>query len=158
MKNLLALSFLLLSTPFILFPQDIDMGKAPPWLLMELGEKAFREKEFGEALVLFREAKKRMGVYPEADLWIGLVFEADAEIELAVKQIERAYADRNQLYIIAEKYTILYKLAELYRMQADNSSFENRLSLIIDDDTDFADKHIFYPFLNKISIHDFVSL
>ena len=123
--------------PFIVLSQDIEIETAPTWLIMEMGEKAYREKEFGEALLLFREAKKREGVYPEADLWIGLVFEADAEIELAIKQLEAAYKDRNQLFILAEKYTVLYKLAELYEQHGDYLAFQEKLQEIIKDDDDF---------------------
>jgi tetratricopeptide (TPR) repeat protein len=137
MKKILLLTLFLVIAPFIVLAQDIDAEKAPAWLLMELGEKAYRDKEFGEALSLFREVKKREGIYPEADYWIGLVFEADAEIDLAIKQLEMAYENRNQLFILAEKYTLLYKLAELYKRQGNFLVFEEKLREIIRDDEDF---------------------
>ena len=137
MKMTLILILFLAVISFPVLSQDIDVEKAPTWLLMELGEKAYRDKDFGEALSLFRDVKKREGVYPEADLWIGLVFEADAEIELAIKQLEMAYEDRNQLFVLAEQYTILYKLAELHKRHGDYLAYEERLKEIIKDDEDY---------------------
>lgn len=137
MRRIVFCIFFFTVIPVLLFSQDIDLASAPSWLLMELGEKAYGEKEFGEALTLFREVKRREGVYPEADYWIGLVFEADAELGLAIEQLKAAYRDRNQLYTLDDKYTILYKLADLYVRNGDYLSYEETLKLIIADDEEF---------------------
>ena len=138
MKTLITVILLLIIPLGVLAAQDLDETNAPTWMLMELGEKAYREKEFGEALRLFRVAKGRVGIYPEADMWIGLVFEADAEIELAIRQLEMAYSYRDQLYILDDKYTLLYKLADLNRKAGNNLAVENWLNEIVRDDLDFG--------------------
>ncbi len=101
----------------IIIPDDwknIDPDLLPPWLAHEYGKTAFREKEYGFSLIFFRKALEKKKKYPEAEMWIGAVFQKEGEYILAEQQYKKAYAQKNYLQIEEDKYRILYRLASLY--------------------------------------------
>ena len=109
------------------------------WLLLEQGKKKFRDGEYGEAMRFFREARKERGQFPEAEYWLGKVFEVEAELGLAERQYNRAYNFKNQFYIPEDQYTVLYTLAQLYDNQKKFNKFEETLLEIVSDDSSFSD-------------------
>jgi tetratricopeptide (TPR) repeat protein len=139
--------FLFLSAGFTVSGQEKEIYELPPWLILEYGKKAFMEREYGVALRYAREAiEKRAYFYPEAEILIGDVFEAEGNIELAIEQYEKALENAKQLYIQDEKYEVYYKLAELY----DNGylsgigtnpeqKYREILETILEDDEEYTD-------------------
>lgn len=111
----------------------------PPWLLLELGKRAFREKNFGQALDYFRTSIARGGITPEAEMWIGRVFEEDGELDLAENQYQRALADASQFEIPAEATTIRYDLARIYNNTNQYGKYEVTLKKIVSLDKQFVD-------------------
>lgn len=142
-----------LSAALPLTGQDDEIYELPPWLILEYGKKAFEKRErggegeLGLALRYAREAiEKRAYFYPEAEILIGDVFKAEGNIELAIKQYERVLEKAKQLYILAEKYDVYYKLAALYEQDnlegiGDNPEKKYReiLNSILKDDEEYAD-------------------
>lgn len=113
--------------------------KAPPWLLLDLGKKAFRDKNFGQALDYFRTSIARGGTTPEAEMWIGRVFEEEGELDLAENQYQRALSDASQFQIPAEATTIRYDLARIYNNTSQYGKYEVMLKKIVALDKEYVD-------------------
>ena len=107
---LLAAAILFFAGSFHAYAQEEGVYELPAWLVLEYGKKAFQERELGIALRYAREAlEKKAGFYPEAEILIGDVFAAEGNLQLAVSQYTKALEDSRQLYILQEKYHILYR-------------------------------------------------
>jgi len=139
--------FLFLSTVLTVSGQEKEIYELPPWLILEYGKKAFREREYGVALRYAREAiEKSAYFYPEAEILIGGVFEAEGNIELAIEQYEKALNNAKQLYIQDEKYEVYYKLAEMYNNgylsgigNNPEQKYRETLETILEDDEEYTD-------------------
>lgn len=112
----------------------------PPWLLLELGKRAFRERNFGQALDYFRTTIARGGVTPEAEMWIGRVFEQEGELDLAETQYNRALASSSQFQIPGETTAILYDLARIYNNTNQYGKYEVTLKKIVAEDSTYSSK------------------
>ena len=150
MKRLIVCTFIIcifLGPKLPLSGQDKEIYELPPWLILEYGKKAFEEREYGVALRYAREAiEKTAHFYPEAEILIGDVFEAEGNIELAIEQYEKALNNDNakQLYIQDEKYEVYYKLAEIYYQKYQQESgtgnkerYRGILEKILEDDNEY---------------------
>lgn len=114
--------------------QEKDIYELPSWLILEYGRKAFSEKELGVALRYAREAIEKEGrFFPEAEILIGDVFRGEGNTDLAVKQYEKALASARQLYVLNDKYKILYKIADIHR-EEDPETYEETLRRVLEDD------------------------
>ena len=109
------------------------------WLLYEQGNAAASQREFGQAMRLYKEAVVGAGIFPEAEAAIGDVYLEEGEATLAQRQYEKAYDERKSLYIPEQQYDILHKLANLFEMQQSYKLMEDRLSQIVADDKRFQD-------------------
>jgi tetratricopeptide (TPR) repeat protein len=125
----LALVLLLCFTPCA-----AAQSSAPYWLLYEEGKTLASKKEYGEALVKFRQAIAVVGTFPEAEIAIGDIYKVEGEVGLSIKQYEKAYNLRNSLTIPEEKYEISYKLAGIFEEQQQYRDMESRLLEIIAED------------------------
>lgn len=72
--------------------------------------------------------------YPEAEFWKGKVFMIEGELSIAEKQFLRAFDMRGSLEIPADQYSILYTLAEVYKLQNNMLAWYNTLQRILFDD------------------------
>lgn len=113
--------------------------KDPPWLLLDLGKRAYRQKDFGQALDYFRTAIDRGGTTPEAEMWIGRVFEEEGELDLAETQYQRALSDASQFQIPGEATTIRYDLARIYNNTNQYGKYEVMLKKIVALDKEYSD-------------------
>ena len=110
----------------------------PAWLLLDKGKNAFRDKKFGTALMYFRASIERGGETPEADMWIGRVFEEESELDLAEDQYNRALANKGQFLIPDESVEILYDLARIYDNTNSWGKYEVTLKQIVAMDAQFT--------------------
>ena len=62
----------------------------PPWVLLERGKVAFEERDLTTALDRLLEAVEADNAYPEAEYWLGRVYEAQGQAILAEEQYRRA--------------------------------------------------------------------
>lgn len=115
----------------------IAQEREPSWLLLEKGKILFEEREFGEALRIFRQVLDRDKINPEPHYWIGRIFEEEGELDLAEQQYRLALDYRRELYVLAEEYTIRERLARLYKIRGDYALFEEALLEIINLDEEF---------------------
>ncbi len=97
----------------------------PVWVIFEKGKEAYDRGEFGDALGLFREARRREeeGKYPEAEYWIGIIYEEEGELELAAEQYRRALELRSRLSVPSMVYGIRYRLINLYHLTGQMDRF-----------------------------------
>ncbi|MDA3811736.1 MAG: hypothetical protein PF518_15565 [Spirochaetaceae bacterium] len=106
------------------------------WLLFEKGLFSFNNRNYGETLNYFNKLIERHGVYPEAEYWIGRVFEQEGEYILAEKQYLKSLEAERILLIPQEKYEIKYRLAELYKNREDFDNYKQVLNSIVLDELD----------------------
>lgn len=117
--------------------QEREIYNLPAWLILEYGRKAYGERELGVALRYAREALEKKGhFFPEAEILIGDVFDAEGNEDLAIRQYEKALEMSKQLYVLSEKYEILYKLGDIYE-DRDPEAHEQTLLMILEDDEMF---------------------
>ena len=111
-------------------------GEEPLWLVMERGRRAVRQGELGEALTIFRGAlgrSRKMGrPLPEAELWMGYIFEEEGEWQLAEKQYLESLEHKDFLYNLEDVFTILHRLARIYENSSQYGSYEASLKKILE--------------------------
>ena len=121
-----------IATPLISQESAIgDSSREPIWLVMERGRLAFENREYGEALLLFREVKSRDTTAPEVDIAIGEVFEAEGELGIALTQYLRALERSNLMTVPDDQISLLYRIAGLYERERNYQAFEEYLNLVI---------------------------
>ncbi len=122
-----------------LFAADADTD-IPRWLMLEKGKQAILDRELGDGLRIFRsilgDASTRGESVPEAEMWLGYIFEQEGEKELAVEQYNRALDNSDALYVKEDKFTILYRLANLYESTYQYGKYEQTLNRIINADSE----------------------
>ncbi len=104
------------------------------WLLYEKGLHSFELKDYGESLSYFNKLVERHGVYPEAEYWIGRIFEQEGEFILAEQQYLKALEAERVLLIPREKYEIKYRLVELYKNRGNYDLYKHLLNGIVLDE------------------------
>jgi tetratricopeptide (TPR) repeat protein len=112
--------------------QAQDSLNNPSWILFEQGQRAYREGDFGGALRLFQQAAEKEAVYPEAEFWIGIVYEKEGQPELAERQYKKALEMSRALYVPEDRYTILYRLSDIYKTTGRFKDYEDTLLMILD--------------------------
>jgi tetratricopeptide (TPR) repeat protein len=146
MKLALALTLLvtpvMLLSPTVLVAQEENDGQEraeePAWLSYQRGIALYRDGQYGRALELFRRAIATGSPFPEAEVGVGMVFEAEGSYDLAIRQYETALENRQFFRIEEEAYAVLYQLAEIHDLQADYPAFQRRLNEIVADDELFT--------------------
>ncbi len=134
------LAFLLLAFAAALSAQEqpVSSSGSPAWLLLAEGKRAFQERNFGTALALFRQSIAAGGETPEADMWIGRVFEEEGELKLAVDQYDRALALKQQFVVREDALTVRYALANIYYETGQYGKYEVALRGIVAEDKYFS--------------------
>ena len=140
-RTVLAIIILLCPLPSIVFAQDGDAE--PSWLLLELGKRAYDDREYGEALFLFRKVigsgnGASVPGSSEAEMWIGRIFTQEGEYALAEKQYQRALENLELFYAPGNELTTRYLLSELYARQDEYGSYERVLAEIVARDEVFG--------------------
>jgi len=113
--------------------------KPAAWLSFEQGNALLARKEYGQALQQYKNAISTAGIFPEAEMAIGDVYQEEGEPDLAQRQYEKAYNLRNAFYVSESKYDVLYKLANLFEEQDLFKLMEDKLTEIVADDRHFAE-------------------
>ncbi|MBN1243270.1 MAG: hypothetical protein JXA15_11260 [Spirochaetales bacterium] len=72
--------------------------------------------------------------YPEAEYWIGRVYQREGEIALARAQFERALSMGESFETTEDRYAAAYALAETWHLSGDMASYEASLKAILRED------------------------
>ena len=114
------------------------------WQLYEQGKAKLDDPdgpELGEALLSFQEAiDKRGGNFPEAEMAIGDIYYQEGAFALAKRQYEKAYELRGGMEIAEEKYSVLYRLADLHEIQELYADMDRYLQQVLEDQPYFSDE------------------
>ena len=114
------------------------------WQLYEQGKAKLDDPdgpELGEALLSFQEAiDKRGGSFPEAEMAIGDIYFQEGAFALAKRQYEKAYELRQGMEIAEEKFSVLYRLAELHEIQEQYADMDRYLRQVLENQPYFSDE------------------
>lgn len=114
------------------FAQESEEKEDEEWVSYQKGANFYYQKDYGEAFSYFRKAAAGRD-YPEAEYWIGQIFENEGNIALALKQYEKAL----ELSDVAENrgfhYTVLYRIAAIYERQKKYNLYELTLERIVNE-------------------------
>jgi tetratricopeptide (TPR) repeat protein len=116
-----------------------SQGSPQDWILYERANAMFAQREFGQALQLYKEAISSAGIFPEAEMGVGDVFFEEGEFQLARDQYEKAYQMKKAFSVPETQYELLYKLADLYQRKEMYSKMEDSLLKVEIDDKKFSD-------------------
>lgn len=96
----------------------------PAWVLLEKGKAAYEKRDLTESLDYLLEAVELEIEYPEAEFWLGRVYEAQGQPVLAEEQYRRAI--NLSLYLRVPEENILYRyaLAELLMARGPQRALE----------------------------------
>ncbi len=104
------------------------------WVLYEMARMEMDRGEYGRALYLFNQVLDLKPVNPEVEMALGDIFRFEGESSLAIKQYEKALSEKEAFPVSDDKYILLYKLADLYKMDARYKEWEATLISIIEED------------------------
>jgi tetratricopeptide (TPR) repeat protein len=138
---LVFLSFLLLAATVL--PAQVN-NFVESWQLYEQGKAKLDDPdgpELGEALLAFQEAiDKRGGTFPEAEMAIGDIYFQEGAFALAKRQYEKAFELRKGMEIAEEKYSVLYRLADLHEIQELYADMDRYLQQVLEDQPYFMEE------------------
>jgi len=75
----------------------------------------------------------RLKSYPEAEFWLGETYRVEGELNLALKQYQKAYEYRKNLDTPGFEVEILYKMMEIHRIKQDYPEMERLAQEILKD-------------------------
>jgi tetratricopeptide (TPR) repeat protein len=104
------------------------------YVLEEVYYRVSRESLNGSASGIL-DVLKRLKEYPEAEYWIGETYRAEGELGIALRQYQKAYAERTQLETAGFETEILYKIADVRRIRQEYNEMENTLLEILNEDS-----------------------
>lgn len=105
---------------------ETNLSEKPAWILYEMGIREMGEGEYGDALNLFQLALQKRNEeilsdpdskaagFPEVEEALGDIF-LRTEPEIAEMHYLSALGLKNDFYVENEKYTVYYKLSDLYK-------------------------------------------
>ena len=123
------------------FSVDTD---EPEWILYRKGINYYNSKDFSEAFKYFREAAVKRD-FPEAEYYIGRIFENEGDFSLALKQYERAESFFSSLFTPSFAKIVIMQKAEVYRKLGRNNDYEKLLIKLI---KETADEKYITPYLD----------
>lgn len=88
-------------------------AREPSWILLERGKSAYREHQLNASLDFFMQALDSTDEYPEAEYWLGKVYEAGGQRDLAEQQYRKALLNSLYLRVPEERFLIMYSLANI---------------------------------------------
>jgi tetratricopeptide (TPR) repeat protein len=118
--------------------EDQPDGGEPAWVDYERGQLALSQKDYGQAVLHFKNALADAKVMPEAELGLGDAYYFQGEYAVAEAQYRRAYDQRASFVVPDTRYEVLYRLARLYYYQKSYGKMEETLKLIVADDAVFS--------------------
>ncbi len=107
------------------------------WVIFERGKDRFRNKEYGSALALFKQAVAEKKNFPEAEIAIGDVYAASSEFALAEAQYRKAIRLASYFEYPEKIYIARYRLADLYKKSKNNKLLEETLLSVLAEDKDY---------------------
>lgn len=95
---------------------------------------------FGNSLPNLYEFLKRLNEYPECDFLQAKIYRLEGEYDMAMSFLQNARSQSDLLDVPAQKYDILYEIADLAKVKGDQKEWEGSLLLIVADDGVYKDE------------------
>ena len=102
----------------------------PEWVLYRKGINYYDRTKFSEAFKYFREASRTRD-FPEAEYYLGRIFENEGEFSLALKQYERAEEFSENLFVSSFSNEITLKKADVYKKLKKYNLYQETLEKLI---------------------------
>ncbi len=99
-------------------------AEEPAWILLEKGKAAFDQRKLTECLDYLLETVEQNPEYPEAEYWLGRVYEAQGQPLLAEEQYRMAINISIYLRVPEDNILYRYALAELLMNQGPGRTLE----------------------------------
>lgn len=128
-----------LFTVILIFLTFNSFADKPAWVLFEDGKKEFHNNELGKSFKIFRTCLDKKSIFPEADYWIGLIYEKEGEYQLALQQFQKALNNKSALLTRDDYIKIHYSIAGIYETKRMYNKFEQELITITNQNKSFAD-------------------
>jgi len=114
----------------LMFPiSTVLSAQEPPWILLERGRSEFEKRHITESLDYLLQAVESNPDYPEAEYWLGRIYEAQGQAVLAEEQYRRALDLSLYLRVPQDRIVYEYTLADLLLNQGPDRKAE-ALSLL----------------------------
>ncbi len=123
--------------PLFAQAEEPDKGE-PAWVEYERGRLAMSLKEYGQAVLHFKNALDEAKVLPEAELGLGDAFFFQGDYAIAENRYQRAYDQRASFVVPDMQYDALYRMARLYFNQKRYGKMEEALKAVVKDDAVFS--------------------
>jgi tetratricopeptide (TPR) repeat protein len=107
-----------------------SVDNEPEWLLYRKGINYYNSTNFSEAFKYFREASRTRD-FPEAEYYLGRIFENEGEFSLALKQYERAEEFSENLFVPSFTNEITLKKAAIYKKLKKYNLYQEMLEKLI---------------------------
>ncbi|TVR31875.1 MAG: hypothetical protein EA404_08955 [Spirochaetaceae bacterium] len=130
---------LVLASTTLLWSQEAR-GDLPPWVLYEQGMQLFEQGRYGEALRRFRAAAAERAPFPEAEIGIGRVFQAEGSLELALRQYETALEQAFAFEVRETEQLVRYRIADVHRLRGDDRAYVDQLTQLANQQEAFSDE------------------
>ena len=125
-NKILLLFFLFFIKSILLFAQESEY---PAWIYLEKGKSALENRQKSRALDYLFKAIELQKNYPEAEYWLGRVYEAQGQKDLAFEQYRRAIDLSLYLRTPQDLINYKYSLASLLLEQGEKEKREAELIL-----------------------------
>jgi hypothetical protein len=102
--------FVFITTQLFALPPE-PPGDYPSWVLVEIGEYYYENRDQAKALLYFREAIRRRGIYPDASLSQAESFYAEAQVRIYERLLRDAEDGYRNLVIPDTIFDIYYRMA-----------------------------------------------
>jgi tetratricopeptide (TPR) repeat protein len=102
----------------------------PEWVLYQKGLGFYNDKNYGEAFKYLRKSTE-IREFPEAEYWIGKVFENEGENTLALKQYERALEYSDKAETPDFWITVHSGIADIYEKQKKYNLYNSKMEELI---------------------------
>ncbi|MBN1696187.1 MAG: hypothetical protein JW881_01625 [Spirochaetales bacterium] len=111
----------------------------PAWVIFEKAKAEYTKKEYGNALSFCKAAIQKKGIFPEAELLLGDIYRI-SDNPIAIDYYKQAYELKNFFEIPEDKYTVLYRMTDLYREEKNYREYSETLRTIIEEDADYYEE------------------
>jgi len=147
----------------ILIVPAFAFAENPPWILLEQGRAAFEERDLTAALDYLLKAVEVQSDYPEAEYWLGRIYEAQGQLVAAEEQFRRAINLAIYLRVPEERIQYVYSLAQLLMNQGMERDAEALLFEIANEEgysspETIALEHRYMKLITEGSLDDLVYL
>lgn len=111
----------------------------------------YGKERFNDSKSVLIEFLRNNVSFPEADFLIGKIYCLEGEYEIAYKYFFQAYENSANLDVPDEKYSILYKLADVSKILNKDDKYEEFLLLILSQSSEFKDESLKKSMLRTVA-------